>query len=178
MSVCSTILLLSFVPSFQSLIANVPILFKYFSSVAQSCPTLCNPMDCNTPGFLVHYQLLELAQISNSCPWSHPSFSVGELTSYSSETTETNSHELFELIILSLANLTPCVPLLSFLLEFSKDRLSFLSIKANSLLYSSFHFLQELTLINSNYLLHMQLVFPLDAACSLCSPFLAKVLKA
>ena len=33
-----------------------------FSSVAQSCPTLCNPMDCSTPGFPVHHQLLELAQ--------------------------------------------------------------------------------------------------------------------
>ena len=33
-----------------------------FSSVTQSCPTLCNPMDCSTPGFLVHYQLLEFAQ--------------------------------------------------------------------------------------------------------------------
>ena len=33
-----------------------------FSSVAQSCPTLCNPMDCSMPGFHVHYQLLELAQ--------------------------------------------------------------------------------------------------------------------
>ena len=33
-----------------------------FSSVAQSCSTLCNPMDCSTPGFLVHHQLLELAQ--------------------------------------------------------------------------------------------------------------------
>ena len=32
------------------------------SSVAQSCPTLCDPMDCNTPGFPVHHQLLELAQ--------------------------------------------------------------------------------------------------------------------
>ena len=27
------------------------------SSVAQSCPTLCDPMDCSTPGFLVHHQL-------------------------------------------------------------------------------------------------------------------------
>ena len=27
-----------------------------FSSVAQSCPTLCNPMDCSPPGFPVHYQ--------------------------------------------------------------------------------------------------------------------------
>ena len=33
-----------------------------FSSVAQSCPTLCDPMDCNTPGFPVHHQLPELAQ--------------------------------------------------------------------------------------------------------------------
>ena len=28
----------------------------------QSCPTLCDPMDCSTPGFPVHHQLLELAQ--------------------------------------------------------------------------------------------------------------------
>jgi len=32
------------------------------SSVAQSCPTLCNPMDCNTPGLLVHRQLPEFTQ--------------------------------------------------------------------------------------------------------------------
>ena len=28
-----------------------------FSSVAQSCPTLCNPMNCSTPGLPVHHQL-------------------------------------------------------------------------------------------------------------------------
>ena len=33
-----------------------------FSSVAQSCLTLCDPMDCNIPGFPVHHHLLELAQ--------------------------------------------------------------------------------------------------------------------
>ena len=33
-----------------------------FSSVAQLCPTLCDPMDCSEPGFLVHHQLPELAQ--------------------------------------------------------------------------------------------------------------------
>ena len=32
-----------------------------FSSVAQSCPTLCDPMDC-TPGFPVHHQLPDLTQ--------------------------------------------------------------------------------------------------------------------
>ena len=33
-----------------------------FSSFAQSCLTLCHPMDCSTPGFCVHHQLPELAQ--------------------------------------------------------------------------------------------------------------------
>ena len=33
-----------------------------FSSVAQLCPILCDPMDCSTPGLPVHHQLLELAQ--------------------------------------------------------------------------------------------------------------------
>ena len=33
-----------------------------FSSVAQSCPTLCSPMDCSTPGLPVHHQLPEFAQ--------------------------------------------------------------------------------------------------------------------
>ena len=28
-----------------------------FSSVAQSCPTLCDPMNCSTPGLPVHHQL-------------------------------------------------------------------------------------------------------------------------
>ena len=33
-----------------------------FSSVAQSCPTLCDPVDYSTPGFPVHHQLQELAE--------------------------------------------------------------------------------------------------------------------
>ena len=33
-----------------------------FSSVTQSCPTPCDPMDCSMPGFPVHHQLPELAQ--------------------------------------------------------------------------------------------------------------------
>ena len=33
-----------------------------FSSVTQSCPTLCNPIDCSTPGLPVHHQLLEFTQ--------------------------------------------------------------------------------------------------------------------
>ena len=33
-----------------------------YSSVTQSCPTLCDPMDCSTPGFPVHHQLPEYIQ--------------------------------------------------------------------------------------------------------------------
>ena len=33
-----------------------------FSSVTQSCPTLCDPMDYSTPGFPVHHQLPEFTQ--------------------------------------------------------------------------------------------------------------------
>ena len=35
---------------------------RSFSSVAQLCLTLCNPMDCSTPGFPIHHQLLKLIQ--------------------------------------------------------------------------------------------------------------------
>ena len=34
-----------------------------FSSVAQLCPTLCNPMDCTMPGFPVHHQLWSLLKL-------------------------------------------------------------------------------------------------------------------
>ena len=36
--------------------------FIQFSSVAQSCRTLCDPVDCSTPGLPVHHQLPKLAQ--------------------------------------------------------------------------------------------------------------------
>ena len=34
-----------------------------FSSVAQSCPTLCDPMNCSTPGLPVHHQLPSLPKL-------------------------------------------------------------------------------------------------------------------
>ena len=36
-----------------------------FSSVAQSCPTLCNPMNRSTPGLPAHHQLPEFTQTFN-----------------------------------------------------------------------------------------------------------------
>ena len=48
-----------------------------FSSVAQSCPILCDLMDCSTPGYPVHHQLPELAQthvhwVDDAIQPSHP----------------------------------------------------------------------------------------------------------
>ena len=48
-----------------------------FSSVAQSCPTLCDPMDCSTPGLPVHHQLQEFTQthihrVGDAIQPSHP----------------------------------------------------------------------------------------------------------
>ena len=47
------------------------------SSVAQSCPTLCDPMNPSTPGLPVHHQLLEFTQthvhrVSDAIQPSHP----------------------------------------------------------------------------------------------------------
>ena len=48
-----------------------------FSSVPQLCPTLCDLVDCSTPGLPVHHQLRELAQtyihrVNDAIQPSHP----------------------------------------------------------------------------------------------------------
>ena len=48
-----------------------------FSSVTQSCPTLCDPMNCNTPGLPVRHQLPEFTQthvhrVGDAIQTSHP----------------------------------------------------------------------------------------------------------
>ena len=63
--------------SSSSLSAIRMVLSAYlFSSVAQSCTTLCKPMDCTMPGLPVHQPTL--GAHSNSCPsswWCHPTIS-------------------------------------------------------------------------------------------------------
>ena len=68
-----------------------------FSSVTQSCSTLCDPMDCSIPGLPVHHQLLEFTQthlhwvgdtIQSSHPLSSPfppAFSLSQHQGHSSE---------------------------------------------------------------------------------------------
>jgi len=53
------------------------MLLTWFSSVTQSCPTLCDPMNCSTPGLPVHHQLLESTQthvhwVGDAIQPSHP----------------------------------------------------------------------------------------------------------
>ena len=63
-----------------------------FSSVVQSCPTLCNPMNHSTLGLPVQYQLLEFTQnhihrVSDTIQSSHP------LSSPSSPATNPSQHQ-------------------------------------------------------------------------------------
>ena len=81
-------------PKVELLLGLLPL---QFSSVAQSCPTPCDPMNCSTLGLLIHYQLLEFTQTHvlvmpsnhlvlcrpfSSCPQSFPesgSFQMSQL---------------------------------------------------------------------------------------------------
>ena len=56
---------------------NKTIYSVQFSSVAQSCPALCDPMNCSIPGLSVHHQLPEFTQthvhqVSDAIQPSHP----------------------------------------------------------------------------------------------------------
>ena len=68
-----------------------PLTWVQFSSVAQLCLTLCDSMDCNTPGFPAHHQLLEPTQthvhwvrdaIQPSHPLSSPSLPAFNLSQH------------------------------------------------------------------------------------------------
>ena len=67
-----------------------PALAVQFSSVAQACPTLCDPMDCSTPGLPGCHQLPELAQthvcqVGDAIQASHPLSSPLPPTSHLSQ---------------------------------------------------------------------------------------------
>ena len=88
-----------------------------FSSVAQSCPTLCDPMSYSTPGFLVHHQLLELNQthvhqVGDAIPPFHP------LSSPSPPTFNLSQHQ-------GLFKWVSSLPHVAEVLEFQLQRQSF-----------------------------------------------------
>ena len=56
---------------------KISLLSVQFSSVAQLCPTLCDPMNCSMPGLPVHHQLPEFTQthvhrVGDTIQPSHP----------------------------------------------------------------------------------------------------------
>ena len=64
-------------PRCSQIKAVVCVCFVQFSSVAQSCPTLWDPMDCSTPSLPLHYRLPESTQthvhwVSDAIQPSHP----------------------------------------------------------------------------------------------------------
>ena len=92
------------VDSSENKILHSPKSHVQFSSVAQSCPSLCDPMDCSTPGFPVHHQLPELAQthvhpaIFSSCLQSFPasgSFSMSQLFTSGGQSIEASASASF-----------------------------------------------------------------------------------
>ena len=97
------------VPPFKVAFTELKLPFSsvQFSSVAQSCPTLCDPMNSSTPGLPVHHQLPEFTQTHihqsvmpsshlisvvpfSSCPQSLPaseSFLVSQLFTWGCQST-------------------------------------------------------------------------------------------
>ena len=64
-------------PKIQKITQNRSKTSVWFSSVTQSCPTLCNPMNRSMPGLPVRHQLLEFTQkhvhwVSDAIQPSHP----------------------------------------------------------------------------------------------------------
>ena len=79
-------------PTHMHAFTHIDIHTVQFSSVTQSCPTLCDPVDCNTPGLPVHCQLPEFTQIhvhrvGDAIQPSHP------LSSPSSPTFNLSQHQ-------------------------------------------------------------------------------------
>ena len=89
-----------------------PVGFSEFSSVAQLCPTLRDPMHCSKPGFPVHHHLPELAQthvhrvgdaIQPSHPLSSPSPPAFNLSQHQSLVQGvSSSHQVVKILELQL----------------------------------------------------------------------------
>ena len=90
-----------------------------FSSVTQSCPTLCDPMNSSTPGLPVHYQLPEFTQthvhqVSDTIQPSHPR------SSPSSPSPNPSQHQSFPMSQLFMNCSTPGLPVYHQLPEFTQ----------------------------------------------------------
>ena len=67
-----------------------------FSSVPQSCPTLCDPIDCSTPGLPVHHQHPESTHSNLFNQWCHPTIS-SPIVPFSSDLQSFPASESFQM---------------------------------------------------------------------------------
>ena len=77
--------------SASSVSGNWNIRSVQFSSVAQTCPTLCNPMNCSTPGLPVYHQLLESTQ--TDVHWVHDAIQLSHPLSSPSPALNLSQHQ-------------------------------------------------------------------------------------
>ena len=120
------------------------LLSVQFSSVAQLCPTFCDPMDCSTPGFPVCHQLPECTQthahwVSDAIQPSHPlsspsppAFNVSQHQCFISEKVQINRTET-PACSLTPAYLAPFICVHTF--SFSSGAVSICVPKASSCIY-------------------------------------------
>ena len=131
-----------------------------FSSVVQSCPTLCDPMDCSMPGFPVHYQLWERAQTHIELnqwyhPTSHPVIPISSCLNFSPVSGSFPVSQFFTLagqsFSFSISPSNEYLGLISFRIDWLdllavqgtlKSPLQYHSSKASILLHSAFFTVQ------------------------------------
>ena len=70
-----THLLVSFTLIYTSYFLSITLITFCCSSVAQSSPTLCDPVDCSTQGFPILHHLPEYVQTHPLSRWCHPTIS-------------------------------------------------------------------------------------------------------
>ena len=117
----------------------------HVSSVAQSCPTPCDPMDCHTPGFPVYHQLPDLTQthvhrvgdaMQPSHPLSSPSPPALNLSQHQGLFQRVNSsHKMAKYWSFSFS-ISPSNKF-SELISFRIDRYDLLAVKGLSRVFSS-----------------------------------------
>ena len=134
-----------------------------FSSVAHLCPTLCDTMDCSTPGFPVYQQLPELAQthvhpVGDAIQPSHPllspslpAFNLSSIRVFSNEFVLHTKWPRYWSFSFSISPSNECSGLISFRLEWLnllavqgilKNLLQHHSSKASILQHSAFLMVQ------------------------------------
>ena len=117
--------------------------FSSVSSVAQLCPTLCDPMNCSTPRLPVHHQLTGVHSDSHpSSQWCHPAISSSVIP-FSSCPQSLPASESFPRVELQFHYLLAYISFLSVRCPPEKNGYNLYCLS-----YSNTKFFQKITYIN------------------------------